>query len=388
MLSSWCLKLSTGLQQFYDKLSILGIGSGLGVSSSAFCQSRQKLKPVFFKDAYRHLNKEFYTDNAGSISLWQGKRTLAVDGSIIDLPASSALNEEYGVAHSTGTGINVQGRLSLLFDVLNDIVLDISLSKVSVGERELAISHLTYAQEGDLILYDRGYPSFELMFEHKQRQLDFVIRAKETWSNQVKDFVASGLESQEIEIGVDAKYCKEKEYTKDSRIKVRLVRVVLESNEIEVLITSLTDTKLYPNAIFKDLYFRRWRIETRYDILKNAFKIECFSGTSQIAVEQDLYIAILVANLEAILRDEPNQELKNELTHRKYPYQVNISSAITMLKYKIVDLLLAENSDEVLAYLKAVFKKNIEPIRENRSFVRDIQKLKRRKSPKQFNNRK
>jgi Transposase DDE domain len=166
------------------------------------------------------------------------------------------------------------------------------------------------------------------------------------------------------------------------------VRVVLDSNEIEVLITSLLDTNLYPSDLFKDLYFRRWRIETRYDILKNALKIECFSGISQIVVEQDLYIAILIANFEAILRDESNQELKIELAHRKKSYQVNISSAINILKHKIIDLLLAENPEDVIRYLKAVFKRSIEIIRHNRSFDRDMEKLKQRKSPRQFNNRK
>ena len=47
-------------------------------------------------------------------------------------------------------------------------------------------------------------------------------------------------------------------------LRVRLIRVELESGEVEVLITSLLDTKDYPYRAFAKLYALRWGIEENY----------------------------------------------------------------------------------------------------------------------------
>ncbi len=47
-----------------------------------------------------------------------------------------------------------------------------------------------------------------------------------------------------------------------------MVRVILDNGEIEVLVTSLFDQAHYPSHEFKELYYRRWGIETFYSILK------------------------------------------------------------------------------------------------------------------------
>ena len=46
-----------------------------------------------------------------------------------------------------------------------------------------------------------------------------------------------------------------------SPLRLRLIRVELESGEIEVLITSLTDEQKFPYEIFMDLYHKRWLVE-------------------------------------------------------------------------------------------------------------------------------
>lgn len=53
---------------------------------------------------------------------------------------------------------------------------------------------------------------------------------------------------------------------------MRLIRVDLPSGEIEILMTSLLDSQIYPAKIFKELYFLRWKIETFYDELKNKLR--------------------------------------------------------------------------------------------------------------------
>ena len=52
-------------------------------------------------------------------------------------------------------------------------------------------------------------------------------------------------------------------------IKVRIVKFTLPSGETETLLTNLFDLD---EAEFKDLYFKRWRVEVKYDVVKTSWK--------------------------------------------------------------------------------------------------------------------
>ena len=89
------------------------------------------------------------------------------------------------------------------------------------------------------------------------------------FSKVVKDFVTSGKYSQIIEIKPwQKKSCENKPYNRNASLKVRWVGVILLNGGIEVLATSLLVSKKYRNEIFKEMYFKRWKIETYYDELK------------------------------------------------------------------------------------------------------------------------
>ena len=63
---------------------------------------------------------------------------------------------------------------------------------------------------------------------------------------------------------------------------LRLIRVELDTGEIEVLITSLTNERKFPHEIFMDLYHKRWPVEVDYLFMKerieigNFFRYICF----------------------------------------------------------------------------------------------------------------
>lgn len=309
MLKALRKKIALEIHYFYERLVELTLQeSSVSLTASAFCQSRQNLRPEFFRDGLHHLCREFYSDNELNVKFWQGKRLLSIDGSIIELLHTAELEQYYGTYANQHKTLRVQARVPLLFDVLNDLVVDGQLGRYVDGQRVLAESHLALLGPGDLVIYDRGYPSFDFIFQHYQRGVDVVIRAKVTWNNVVRDFVSSGLASQVLALKIAKnESVKGKLYDHQTKLAVRLVRVELPRGEIEVLISSLLDEGSYPSAIFKDLYRQRWGIETRFDILKNALRMEHFSGISQTVITQDFYITLLVANLEALLREEVDQ---------------------------------------------------------------------------------
>ncbi|MDL1967867.1 MAG: hypothetical protein LWW97_04800 [Deltaproteobacteria bacterium] len=58
-----------------------------------------------------------------------------------------------------------------------------------------------------------------------------------------------------------------------SPLRLRLVRIELESGEVEALITSLTDLQTYPHDIFMNLYHKRWPVEEDYKMMKTRIEV-------------------------------------------------------------------------------------------------------------------
>ncbi|MFD2730814.1 IS4 family transposase [Pedobacter alpinus] len=351
-------------------------------TSSAFVQNRKKIKPTVFKHLSSVIIENYYTADNESLILSNGFRILAVDGSRITLPMTLELKACYGVTKNQSEVEIVQARSSVLYDVLNGVTLDAVLENLSIGERELALRHATQWKKNDLIIYDRGYPSYDFVNEHIKQHIDCLIRVKVSYSLVVATFVRGGKKSIITEIYPKEKQSFEgKDYNKNTGLKVRLLRIELPSGEIEVLMTTLMDSKKYPSKMFKELYFLRWGVETFYDELKNKLKIEWFTGYSQLSIQQDFFCAIFISNLQSVIVNDIKGELHEQNKDRKYNYKVNTNLSYGFLKNRIMELLyLKAPLDNIFRELKNLFLKNTVPVRNNR--VRHVGKYRGRIRPK------
>ena len=355
-------------------------------TSSAFIQNRKKINPAVFNHLSEIIVKNFYAADNDGINHLYGFRILAVDGSWITLPFTLELSKYYGVSEQ---GI-VQARASVLYDVLNGIALDAVLDNLNIGERESALKHAYQWKKNDLIIYDRGYPSFDFIYEHVKRNIDCLIRVKLTHCSTVIAFVATGKKSIVAELRPQKNLSFQgKEYNKNSILKVRLLRIELPGGEIEVLMTTLLDSQKYPAKMFKELYFLRWGIETFYDELKNKLKIEYFTGYSKASIQQDFFCAIFISNLQSVMVNDLEDELAVQNQGRRYDYKVNTNLSYGFLKNRVLDLLYKDAPlDKVFQELETLFLKNTVPIRNNRTNPRNIDKFKHRNKPKVTKNQK
>ena len=64
---------------------------------------------------------------------------------------------------------------------------------------------------------------------------------------------------------------------KHTPLRIRLVKVMLDMGEIEVLMTNLYDTEVYMGNDLKQVYNLRWEIETYYGYLKQELQLALFS---------------------------------------------------------------------------------------------------------------
>ena len=378
------------LYAYFSALNAIHCNNQFSFTSSAFVQSRKKMKPDMFYDLSRIIAEDFYQDNDENVQLYKGHRLLSIDGSTINLPVNNKTRQVYGVFNNQKkTNDVVLGRVSMMYDVLNEIVLDGKLCPYKTGEIPLSQEHFKFAKENDLIIMDRGYPSFESMYEMQKKKIHFIYRCKTDFSNQVNQFYVSKSKETIIEIKPKQNGSfKDLPYNKRTTIQVRMIRIKLTSGETEILMTSLLDKVTYPYSDFKELYFKRWGIETYYNRFKNIIGVENFSGTSDQFIQQEFNCALYISNIQSILTKEAQEEANQKYESRKYEYKINSSLSLCFIRNKLIKLFTSEKqAEEIMEELNKLFVKNVIPVRPNRDYQRNPDKYRKRTKPKQFSNR-
>jgi Transposase DDE domain len=351
------------------------------ITSSAFNQNRKKIDPLLFKDLLQTLNGEFYTDNDARVLLWEGMRLLATDGSTLILPGTPGLEAVYGRAANQHKTTVVSARCSVLYDVLNNLVIDGALAPFLTGERELARQHLPHCGQGDLVIYDRGYPGLELMAEVLESGAHFLMRCKRDHNKQVVDFIGSDLQTLTVNTTPSRAVALTDNGEKQPDLRMRMVKVRLDTGELEILLTSLLDEQRWPTALFKELYHKRWGVESFYNVVKNIVRVEQFTGHTPLVIQQDFYCALLMCNIHSLLVSEAQDELPIKHTGRKLAYKINNNISFGYMKSELLRILTDEDNEKMMASLKDLFLNSTVPIRPGRHFPRNTDKYKTRSKP-------
>jgi hypothetical protein len=340
------------------------------ISKQAFSERRQNIKPEAFLTLFRGITDSFYNDPDVKPKSFYGMHVFAIDGTTYNLPNTPDLTEIYGVQTSQGLP-QTQAKGSCLYDVLNDLLIDVKMLPIKSSEREIAVEHLKYLikikPENNLVLFDRGYPSFELMHFLNKNKISYVMRcSKDNFLTEIRD-----MNEDDKVFQLERKLQKTKE---NASLLMRVVKFPLDNGNEETLITNITDSS-YTKEDFKYLYHLRWGIEEKYDEIKNKLKIEAFSGTTPVAVLQDFYATMFLTNLvsHAERDSEDELKLKNDSLDKKYKYKINRTMAISSVKISFIELVMADNPRKQKRLLKRLAKRlinNIIPIRSGRSFPR------------------
>lgn len=360
------------------------------ITASAFIQNRRKIKPDLFRDLNKLIETEFYTDNDENVLLYKGMRVLSIDGSRVALPNTINLAKTYGYTNNQyQTNDKVHARVSILYDLLNEIVIDGLMRPLIQGEHTLAQEQFEHLKATDLLIMDRGYASVLNAKIIIDKGAHFLIRCSEEHSNAITKFSTSTCNDEIIEIDlIKQNYKRELTQTDIKTIKVRLIKIKISSTETEILMTSLLDKIEYPITIFKKLYFMRWGVEIFYNKFKTIIEVERFSGTSHQFVQQEFYCAIYLSNMHSIIIKDVQDEVVKKYKHRKYEYKTNTTSSLSIIRENLIALMLSKkDKNEKLIELQEFFILNVIPIRPNRTFERNTNKYMNKTKPKQFCNK-
>lgn len=359
------------LNEFFTKMDFL-----FTVTSSAFSQARCNFSHTAFIELNQKATIETVYEN-NDYKTYRGFRLLAIDGSKVILPDESAIREKFGTIRIANQDEKVAGEYpvgmaSICYDLLNHVALDSVLAHSKAYEVDLAIGHLQYAKPNDLFITDRNYSSYRYLASHVQRGHDYLSRCSRSSFKEARAMFDQNIESQIVTLRPHHTKAKETESLGlPMEITVRFVRIILNTGEVEILVTSLLDVNLYSIEEFKELYHMRWGIETFYGVIKGRLNLENFTGKSVESILQDFHAAIFISGLESVLTEDAQIELDNTSRENKYPKTVNKAVSFNAIKNHVIDLLFKEeNIDAMLNRLTQLFLTSPVSVRKHRKVPR------------------
>jgi hypothetical protein len=337
------------------------------VTKGALTQARAKLNEWAFIRLNEVAVNTFYEE--AEYYVWHGMRTLAVDGTRLLLPNHASVKKEFG-QHNFGPKADSPRSMalaSMLYDVLNQITIDAQIAPYSESEGDLLSKHLDKIKKGDLLLLDRGYPCFWLLFMLKARGIEFCVRMKDNWWLKVKEFVESDEKERIVTFSLpkkDQSKLAAYPHMQNTTITCRLIKIELKSGEKEILCTSLTDAEKYLYEEFESLYHYRWNEEEAYKLLKSRIELEDFSSKTARGIKQDFHSKTFLMTLCAAYAHPIEERVTAEYKadeNRKYDQKINRTNALSMT----LDILIS-------VFVRKDYKMSLKAFDENVSETREI----------------
>ena len=187
-------------------------------------------------------------------------------------------------------------KLHTLLDLRGNIPVVISITNGKISDVN-ALDDLIF-EAGAIYIFDRGYIDFARLYRIHQSLAFFVTRAK-------SNFVFKRLYSQAVDksTGVlsDQIIMVSGFYTLiDYPEKLRRIRYY--DVDTKKRFVFLTNNFVLPAIVIAKLYKCRWQVELFFKWIKQHLRIKAFYGTSENALKTQIWIAISVYVLVAIVK--------------------------------------------------------------------------------------
>lgn len=270
------------------------------VSKGALCQARYRLGPrplvALFK---RVCSKPLAEPETVPDAFLFGLRLMALDGTVLDLPDTQENVRVFGKRHSPrGRSAWPQARVVALSECATHAVLEAGVWPHDFDERAAGMRLLRSVGEGVLLLWDRGFHSFEMVQGALARGCELLGRLPRT--------VKPGAPAATLSDGTQLVWVRPSDYgrrKRGERVLVRLIRYTLEDanragHRIEHrLITSLLDPEQAGAEELVVAYHSRWEFELTVDEIKSHQRVPNTPVRSKkaVGVVQEVY-GLLIAH--------------------------------------------------------------------------------------------
>ena len=276
------------LNSMQKKLYHMGFGGKISRSTLADAnESRDWRIYADFAQVLIHTARGLYRDDEFGVELDQ--TVYALDSTTIDLCLSlfpwARFRKQKG-AIKLHTLLDLRGNLPSFIEITDGKVHDVNILDDLIPE------------PGSYYIMDRGYLDFARLFTLTQLFAFFVIRSKTNlqfrrlYSHPIDK--STGLKSDQTIVLTGIKSAK------DYPDKLRRTHYL--DIETKLDLTFLSNNFFVPALTIAQLYKCRWQVELFFKWIKQHLRIKAFFGTSKNAVKTQIWIAISVYVLVAIIK--------------------------------------------------------------------------------------
>ena len=276
------------LRAMKEKIYHMGISGN--ISRSTLADANEKRDWRIYSDFALQLIDQARQLYAGEDFGLELKETVyALDASTIDLclsvfPWASFRTTKAGI--KLHTLLDLRGNIPSFIDITDAKVHDVNILDKLIPE------------PGSIYVMDRAYLDFERLYKVHQCSAYFVIRKKTNtsfrrlYSNKIEK--STGVRCDQI-ILLSGFHSK-KTYPE------KLRRVKYFDIETERSLNFFTNQFSFPALTIAELYRCRWQVEIFFKWIKQHLRIKAFYGTAENAVKTQIWIAISVYVLVAIMK--------------------------------------------------------------------------------------
>jgi len=283
------------LRAMQTKLYHMGIRSRISKSTLADAGENRDWRIYGdFAQVLIHMARELYIEEEFGVELDQ--TVYALDSTTIDLCLSLFPWAKFR-KHKAGI------KLHTLLDLRGNIPTFIRITEAL--RHDVNILDDLLLEAGAFYIMDRGYLDFGRLYTFHQCLAFFVTRAKgnfqfrRLYSHPIDK--STGLQCDQT-IVLTGFYASQ-----DYPEKLR--RVCYEDKETEQRLVFLTNCFTLPAITIAQIYKCRWQVKLFFKWIKQHLRIKAFFGTTENAVKTQIWIAISVYVLVAIIKKQLNLDL-------------------------------------------------------------------------------
>ena len=233
---------------------------------SSLCVARRRLGIAPVRDLFQQVVHPLARPETPG-GFYRGLRLMGIDGTVLDVPDSAVNAAAFGrpSAGPRGEGAFPQVRKLSLVELGTHIEVDFVVRSIAHGEQSMVGALLGHLEPEMLLLWDRGFFSYDLWNTVTARVVKILARVTSQLILKPIRNLADGSYLAKI---YPSAYARQKD--RDGLI-VRVIRYTLDDpqrvghGEVHTLLTNLFDEDLYPAEELIILYHERWEQELVYD---------------------------------------------------------------------------------------------------------------------------
>ena len=278
------------LRAMQNKVYHMGIRGKISKSTLADANENRDWRIYAdFAQILIHHARSLYSDEDFGVELEQ--TVYALDSTTIDLCLSVfpwALFRKNKGAVKLHTLLDLRGPIPTFIWITDGTVHDVNILDELIPEA------------GSIYLFDRGYIDYKRLLKIHNAKAFFITRAKSNlsfkrqYSNTIDK--STGLKCDQI--GILEGFYSSKNYPE----KIRRIKYYDEVHDKNLIF--LTNNLTLPALTIAQLYKCRWQVEIFFKWIKQHLRIKSFYGTSENAVKTQIWIAISVYVLIAIVKKQ------------------------------------------------------------------------------------